>query len=228
MSAAAWWLAIAGLPVFQQPFPEAPGEPAALAIAAGHVSLRMPCYALACADAEWMSPTRYTSLSQPRVPGTLPRLRRSAPSPLATRSYTSLSAPVSQRGWVDTQGDSTRIGTTFGLEALSTPLTDLKVQVGTGYRLEPYADWGTARAGPVARGGVELSQSLGQRAQLQQQVTVETGRANTVVRQTLGVDYIVAPQWTLRSDLEMRHDTAADGGKGQTDTEGSVKLEYGF
>lgn len=228
MSVAAWWLAIAGLPVFQQPFPDAPGEPAAVAVAAGRVSLRLPCYALACADAEWMAPTRYTTLDKPQVPGTLPRLRRSAPSPLATRRYTSLSAPVSTRGWVDTQGNSTGVGTIFGLDALSAPGTDLKLQLGTGYRLQPYANWGTARAGPVARGGVELSQSLGQRAQLQQQVTVETGRANTVVRQTLGVDYIVAPQWTLRSNVEMRHDTAADGGKGQTDTEGSVKLKYGF
>lgn len=228
MSVAAWWLAIAGLPVFQQPLPDAPGEPAAVAVAAGHVSLRMPCYALACADAEWMAPTRYTSLHRPKVPGTLPRLRPTAASPLATRRYTSLAAPVSQRGWVDTRGDSTRVGTTFGLEALSTPGTELKLQVGTGYRLEPYADWGTARAGPVARGGIELSQSLGQRTQLQQQVTVETGRANTVVRQTLGVDYIVAPQWTLRSDVEMRHDTAGDGGKGQTETESSLKLKYGF
>ena len=49
---AAWWLALAGLPVFQQPLPESPGEPAALAVMGEHVSLRAPCYRLVCPDAE--------------------------------------------------------------------------------------------------------------------------------------------------------------------------------
>src|SRR3546814_2654638 len=49
---AIWWLALAGLPVFQQSLPESPEEPAVLAIAAGHVSLRAPCYRLVCPDAE--------------------------------------------------------------------------------------------------------------------------------------------------------------------------------
>src|SRR3546814_9251947 len=55
---AIWWLALAGLPVFQQSLPESPEEPAVLAIAAGHVSLRAPCYRLVCPDAEWLEPTR--------------------------------------------------------------------------------------------------------------------------------------------------------------------------
>ncbi|MGH8031600.1 MAG: DUF481 domain-containing protein [Luteimonas sp.] len=225
---AVWWLAIAGLPVFQQPLAEAPGEPAALAIAAGHVSLRMPCYALACADAEWMAPTRDTTLRQPRVPGTLSRLRPIVPSPLATRRYASLSAPASRRDWVSAQADSSKVQSTYGIEAIRTPDTDIRLQIGTGYRLEPGADDGTATPGPIARGGVALSQRIGPKAQLQQQVTVETGRRNTVVRQTLGVDLLVAPQWTLRSDVDIRHDTAADGGKGATDAESSVKLKYDF
>ena len=67
---AAWWLAVVGLPVFTQPLPESPGEPAALAISTGRVSLRMPCFSLVCADAEWLPPTRYTQLQRPTVPGT--------------------------------------------------------------------------------------------------------------------------------------------------------------
>ena len=75
---------------------------------------------------------------------------------------------------------------------------------------------------------MQLSQSLGERARLTQQVQVETGRSNTFVRQTIGVDVTLKPQWTLRSDVEMRHDTAANGGSGETDTEGSVKVRYAF
>ncbi|WP_242112745.1 DUF481 domain-containing protein [Luteimonas aquatica] len=224
----AWWLALAGLPVFQHPLPESPGEPALVAIAAGRASLRMPCYELVCPDAEWMAPTRYTALRAPKAPGALPRLRPMRTPLLATRSITSLSAPTSRRDWINSEISNTKIGTSYGFEALRRPGTDLRVQLGTGYRIVPYADYGTAMPGPIARGGFVLSQDLSDRARLDQQVMVETGRRNTYVRQTIGVDVTVAPQWTLRSDLEMRHDSAANNGKGATDTEGSVKLRYSF
>lgn len=225
---AVWWLAIAGLPVFQQPLPDAPGEPAVVAVAAGHVSLRTPCFELVCTDAEWMAQTRYTTLSRPHVPGTLPRLRASAPSPLATRRFASLSAPASRRDWVDTRADAAKVESVYGVDALRAAGTDVSLQFGTGYRLQPHTDWGTATVGPIARGGLTLSQRFGERARLDQQVMVETGRRNTVVRQTLGVDVAVTPQWTLRSDLEVMHDSAGEGGRGATDTTGSVKLKYGF
>lgn len=225
---AVWWLAIAGLPVFQQPLPDAPGESAAIAIAAGHVSLRTPCFELVCADAEWMADGRSITLRQPRVPGTLSQLRPAGPSPLASRRYASLSAPASRRDWVDIRGNDVKVESVYGVDAVRAPGTDLSLQFGTGYRIQPYSGWGTATTGPIARGGVALSQHFGERARLDQQVTVETGRRNTVVRQTLAVDVLVSPDWTLRSDVEVWHDSAGDGGRGATDTTGSVKLKYGF
>ena len=223
-----WWLAFAGLPVFQQALPESPGEPAAFAVAAGRAALRLPCYELVCPDADWMAPSRYTTLVQPKVPGTLPRLRPTRTSPLAARRYASLSAPASRRDWVDTEANAVKVDTTYGFEPLRRPGTDLRVELGTGYRILPYADDGTAAAGPIARGGFALSQDFGKRTRLNQQVTVETGRRNTFVRQSIGVDIAVAPQWTLRSDVETRHDSAANDGKGQTETESSMKLRYSF
>lgn len=220
----AWWLVIAGLPVFQQPLPEAPGEPAVFAVAAGRVSMRLPCYALVCDDAEWMAPSRYTTLLRPGVPGTLQRLRAATASPLATRRYSSLSAPATPRDWVDTRGSDAKVGATFGVEAIRTPVTDLRVQLGTGYRIVPYTDYGTAAEGLIARGGLQLSQRFGDRTHLNQQVSVETGRHNTYTRQVIGVDFALQPQWTLRSQVEMRHDSRAD----ETDTEGSLKLHYDF
>jgi uncharacterized protein DUF481 len=225
---AVWWLALAGLSIFQQPLPESPGEPAVFAIAAEHVSLRTPCYRLVCADAEWLAPTRYTTLRKPTVPGTLPRLRPVKASPLATRSYTSLSAPTSQREWFSTAANDVKVDTTFGMEAFRRPGTELRLELGTGYRLQPYTDYGTATAGPIASGGLRLTKDLGDWARLDQQVQVETGRRNTFVRQTLGVDIPLQTNWTLQSRLEMNHDSAANGGKGATDAGGSLNLFYAF
>lgn len=225
---AAWWLAIAGLPVFQQPLPETPGEPAALAVMDGRASLRLPCYQLVCADAEWMAPTPFTTLWTPKAPGTRPQLRATRVSSLATRRYASLRAPVAPRDWFDTEASRARVATSFGVEALRRPGTDLKLELGTGYRLQPYAGYGTATAGPIARGGLWLTQDFGERTRLKQHVMVETGRENTVVRQVIGLDFRLQPDWTLQSRLEMKHDTGAFGRPERTDTRGSLDLRYSF
>jgi len=225
---AIWWLALAGLPVFQQSLPESPEEPAVLAIAAGHVSLRAPCYRLVCPDAEWLEPTVYTTLWKPRVPGTVPRLRPARASPLATRSYASLHAPATKREWFDAEASYAKVDTTYGMAAIRRPDTHVQLELGTGYRLQPYADYGTAAIGVIATGGLRLSQRFGDWAELNQRVRVETGRHNTFVRQTLGVDITLQPRLTLQSRLEVNHDSAGDGGRGSTDTQGSVNLHYAF
>ncbi|GAA3924364.1 DUF481 domain-containing protein [Luteimonas lutimaris] len=225
---AVWWLALAGLPVFQHPLPESPGEPAALAVAAEHVSLRAPCYRLVCPDAEWLAPSHYTTLWQPDVPGARRSLRPLRTSPLATRSYASLHAPTLQREWFDAEANNAKVDTTFGMQAVQRPDTKVQVELGTGYRLQPYADYGTAAIGVIASGGLHLTQRFGERARLDQRVHVETGRHNTYVRQTLGVDILLQPRLTLQSRLEVNHDSAGDGGRGSTDTQGSVNLHYAF
>lgn len=225
---AAWWLVLAGLPVFQHPLPESPGEPAVVAVATGRASLRAPCYALVCPDAQWLAPTRYTTLSAPKVPGALPQLRARKASPLATRRYASLSAPASRREWTSAHAGDSRVDAQFGVVAVRTPATSLQLELGPGYRLRPYADNGTAEVGPIARGGMQLSQNFGERLRLLQDVQVEAGRRNAIMRQTVGIDLQVAPQWNLRSNFDLRHDTAANGGKGETDSESSVKLRYAF
>lgn len=224
---AVWWLAFAGLPVFQQPLPESPQEPAVYAVASGRASLRAPCYALVCTDAEWSAPTRYTRLRRPESPGAIPQLQPLRVPVIAARRYP-LYSPASRRDWRASHASHTRIDTRFGYEAIRTPDTRLQMEVGTGYRLEPYADFGTAAAGPIASGQLQLSRSLADGALLRQQVQVETGRSNTTLRQALGVDLELRPQWTLHSNLEVRHDTTADGGQGHTDTEGSLRLRYAF
>jgi hypothetical protein len=226
---ASWWLAVAGLPVFIQPLPEAPDRPAAVALASGQVSLRLPCYSLVCADAEWMRPLAVrASLQRGDAPGSYDRI---APAPLpqlASRRFIGLRSPASRRAWFYNTGRNDRIATTYGFEAVRSEDTRLAVELGTGYRLQPYVDYGTASQGPIARGSVQFWQRFGERAQLQQRVLVETGRVNTFVRQTIGLDLQLKPQWTLHSDFEMRHNTAGNGGAGATDTEAALSVRYTF
>src|SRR3546814_17012059 len=114
-------------------------SPAVLAIAAGHVSLRAPCYRLVCPDAEWLEPTAYTTLWKPRVPGTVPRLRPARPSPLATRRYASLHAPATKRQWVDAAASYPQVDPKYGLKEISRPDTKVQLEPDTGHPPHPPA-----------------------------------------------------------------------------------------
>lgn len=218
------WLAVAGLPVFQQPIAEVPDRPAAIAMVAGDVSLRKPCLRVRCADAEWRPPDPATTYAyrgddQPAVRTTLPG------SP--TKGVRSLPAPRRQ-DWVAPYAGLDRVGGRYGRNLVSTPTTAVQVEVGTGFRWRPYVDNGSADTGPVARGRVALQQKVGEHARLRQETRVESGRDNTWVRNSLGVDIELQPNWSLRSEVEVRHDTAGNGGSGRTDSEGRVRLFYDF
>jgi hypothetical protein len=219
------WLAVAGLPVFQHPLPEAPHRPAAIALAMGEVSLRRPCLRLACPAPEWQPPTPARTYAY-RDAGEQPVRRALLPgAPRPGRR--ALPAPA-RPDWVAPYAGLDRVGGRYGRRVVDTAATDVEIEVGTGYRWQPYVDNGGADTGPVARGQIRLRQKLGERAELQQQTRVESGRDNTFVRNSLGVAVELKPQWRLRSDVEIRHDTAADGGDGRTDAEGSVRVQYAF
>ena len=224
---AALWLALAAPPVYLQPLPDSPGEPAALALVAGRVDLRRPCYSLVCEDAGWRAPNRFTRIEQPRVPGSVDPLAKIRLPAIAARRYP-LYSPASRRDWRVNHGSRARFTAGFGYEAIRTPETSVRLEFGTGYRLQPYADHGTAAEGPIARGRLELRQSIADRALLTQNLLVETGKFNTTTRQVIGLDLQLLPQWTLHSNFELRHDSAGNGGTGATDTEGSLRLRYRF
>ena len=224
---AALWLALAAPPVFIQPLPESPGEPAVHALAAGRADLRRPCYRLVCEDAAWSPPTRFTRIERPRTPGAADVLVPMRLPAIAARRYP-LYSPARRRDWRITHGSLSRVTTGFGYEAVRTPDTTVRVELGTGYRFQPYSDYGTAGEGPIARGRLELRQNIADRALLTQNLLVETGKFNTTTRQVIGLDLQLLPQWTLHSNFELRHDSAGNGGSGATDTEGSLRVRYRF
>ncbi|MGN6112241.1 MAG: DUF481 domain-containing protein [Luteimonas sp.] len=216
---AAFWLAVLMPPVFVHPFEQAPGAPAAdvpavIALAAGDVSLQRPCYSFECLQAGWRLPA--AALPARRDPFALPRAR-----PVRR---TRLSAPMSRRDWVAAYGSNARLGTRYGVDAVRDPDTQLRVEVGSGFRLQPYADDGIGHIGPVARGSLSWLQRIGGNARLQQQVRVEAGRGDTFVRNSMLLDISLQSNWTLRSSIDLRHDSASD----DTATQGSVQLRYTF
>ena len=223
---ASWWLAVIGLPVFLQPLPEAPDQPAAMAVASGRVSLRQPCLRLVCPDAEWQQARR--TLAPTTAPGVVDEIRPRRLPRLATRRFIGLHSPASRRDWFHSSGGAALVDARYGMEAVRNPQTRVQLELGTGYRLQPYANYGTAAQGPVAMGQLRLSQRLGDFGSLNQQVRLERGRENAYLRQTIGLDLELAPQWSLLGDFELRHDTAGNGGQGHTDREGSLRLHYAF
>lgn len=229
---AGWWLAIAGLPIYTHPLPAAPEQPAIAAVAARQVPMRRPCYRLNCRDQEWTASANVAAGRQriwaPKAPGVRPRTVSLPLVKLPDRRFVSLHSPFSSRESIHSGGNHVKWDTRYGLEAIRSPETSLKIEFGTGVRIEPYTDFGTAAMGPIATGQLQLWQELGKRATFTQQVQVETGRENTFVRQTMAFDYELFPQWTLRSDFELRHDTLGNGGRGSTDTEGSLKIRRTF
>src|SRR3546814_13035017 len=110
------------------------------------------------------------------------------------------------------------------MQAIRRPDTKVQLELGTGYRLQPYAEYGTAAIGVIATGGLRLSQRFGAWAEINQRVRVETGRNNTFVRQTLDVDIMLQPRLTLPSRLGGNHDDAGDRGDGSTGPRRPVKL----
>jgi hypothetical protein len=212
---AALWLVVLGQPVFLLPFPQAPDTPATLAIAGSQVSLQRPCRSLQCLQAGWQ--LRPPPVMARRSPFAMPRA-------LPARRYIGLRAPASRQDWIDAYGSNARLGARYGFEPIRDGGTQLRIELGSGYRLQPWADDGIGQIGPVARGSVQWLQQLGERTRLSQQLRVETGRGDTFVRNAMALDIALQPNWTLRSSFELRHDSAAD----DTATQGSVQLRYSF
>lgn len=217
------WLAVAGLPVFQQPIDTAPDRPFAVALAAGNVSMRRPCLQLQCG--EWERPAAATTYAYREHARQVKRTALPGEKKPGTRA---LPAPNARHDWMAPYAGLDRVSARYGRSVIDKPNTDVSIEVGTGYRWRPYVDNGGADTGPVARGFIELRQKIGPYAQLRQQTRIEAGRDNTWLRNSLGVEVQFQPQWSLSSDLEVRHDTAANGGDGATNTEGKVRLRYAF
>lgn len=196
-------LALLTGPFVSIPTPVYGGEPALVALASDPANLRLPCYSTQCRDGGWgiagygATPRLETA---PRRPVSLP----------GSRSHVPLSAPASRRDASNHYADHFRVGTTYGYEALRDGDTRLGLNFGAGYRLAPLHDDGVRSTGPVFRGELRVGQRLGERAQWTQRIQFEAGRDDTFVKQSIGLDVALWPEWTLETDAVIRHRPNAD------------------
>lgn len=206
-------LTLLTLPVFLQPAPEDSARLLALDVPARHVPIPMHCRELACAD--YGGPLQFAETAPRReLPGQ-PRRGRA------------LRAPTSRTSWVASEFNNARVGARYGVQALDHADTQLRVEVGTGLRWQPYADNGSASQGLVARGQVDLQHRFGERTRLNQRTWFETGHDARYVRSAIGLTMELQPQLSWLTEVEVRHH-ATHGGAEQTRTEGRTQLRYRF
>ena len=130
-----------------------------------------------------------------------------------------------RRDWVRSQGSNARVGMQYGMQALKTQDTSVRVAVDTGYRLQGYADDGIAGTGPILRGRVEWQQALGENTKLSQTTRVETGQHGTYLRNSLQLNIKLQPDLTLSSGVDMRRDSDV---RGRNQTDATLNLRYTF
>ncbi|QNN45359.1 DUF481 domain-containing protein [Thermomonas brevis] len=173
------------------------------------------CLKARCVNGEWSVdamadiPSGQRRLDADDLPGSGGRLR----------------LPDERRDWMKAQGSNARVGMQYGVQAMKTRDTSVRVSVDTGYRLQGYADDGTAGTGPILRGQVEWNQALGKRARLSQTTRIETGQHGAYLRNSLLVNVQLQPMLTLSSGVEMRRDSDLVG-RNQTDA--TLRLKYAF
>ena len=173
------------------------------------------CLKARCVNGEWSVdamadiPSGQRRLDADDLPGSGGRLR----------------LPNERRDWMKAQGSNARVGMQYGVQAMKTRDTSVRVSVDTGYRLQGYADDGTAGTGPILRGQVEWNQALGKRARLSHTTRIETGQHGAYLRNSLLVNVQLQPMLTLSSGVEMRRDSDLVG-RNQTDA--TLRLRYAF
>lgn len=173
------------------------------------------CLAARCVNGEWRVeamaaiPSGQRRVDADDLPGGGGRLR----------------LPSERRDWMKAQGSNARVGMQYGLQAVKTRDTSVRVAVDTGYRLQGYADDGIAGTGPILRGQVEWQQALGEYARLSQTTRLETGQRGAYLRNSLLVKVQLRPALTLSSGVEFRRDSEL-AGRNQTDA--TLNLKYAF
>ena len=174
------------------------------------------CVAARCLRGEWRAdalpaiPAGQRRIDGDDLPGAGGRLRIADPG---------------RRDGLKAQGSNARVGMQYGMQALQTADTSVRLAFGPSYRLEGYADDGIAGTGPVFRSQLEWSQALGDRAHLSQVTRVETGQYGTYLRNSLLFNLRLQPDLTLSSGVELRRDSAVSS-RNQTDA--TLNLRYAF
>ena len=173
------------------------------------------CLAAQCVNGEW----------QREAMASIPAGQRRIDANDLPGSGSRLRLPGNRPDWVKAQGSNARVGMQYGVQAMQTKDTSLKMSVDTGYRMKGYADDGIAGTGPILRGQVEWQQALGKRTRLSQTTRLETGQRGTYLRNSLQVKTQLLPALTLSSGVEVSRDSNLVG---RNKTDATMNLRYAF
>lgn len=213
-----------GLALLAGPFVTLPAtataEPApeVAALGADPARMRLWCYSLRCGDEEWRPV---------RGPASLQFATETGAGPLpGSEPWIGLSAPATPRDSRASYANDWRIGTRYGVQALRDGPARIAVQVGAGYRMAPLGDDGIHLPGPVMRGALDFGYRFGERAHWNQLIQWETGQGQTFVKQSVGLNVALWPDWMLETDFAIRHDEM--GRSGLESAESSVQLHRRF
>lgn len=206
------WLAFTAPPITLDHVPAPILEP----VVAQRLLAPPQCLAASCVHGEW----QLTGI--PEIPA---GQRRIDGDDLPGTGSVLHIADRKRRDWMKPQGSNDRVGMQVGVQALNTEEASVAFSVDTAYRLQAYADDGTAGTGPVLRGQLEWRQALGERARLSQTTRVETGQHGTYLRNSLQLKFQLQPALTLDTGVELRRDSEVTG-RNQTDAK--LNLRYVF
>lgn len=202
--------ALLGLTLFS-PFLTLPtpalGQPVMIEQAVDQARRRGSCLSLRCNDAEW----RLASATE--LHGRATNWRSTGPGLPGQRRATHLAAPARPREHRNNYSNRWRIGTQYGVQVLRDGPVQLGVAFDAGYRLAPRSDDGIRSTGPVFRGSINLGRQFGERTRWSQHVMFETGDGQSFVKQSLGLDIDLWPDWTLETDYVIRHRSSGASGK---------------
>lgn len=213
----AQWAFVIISPFMAPPTPLAPVESPVVPLTVDARWFRARCLSTRCGDEEWRSDTQpdarvSATRRKPRLPGVQPALP--------------LRAPARRRDSYRPYSNDWRIGTRYGYQLVRDGDTRLGVEFGAGYRLAPLHDDGVSAPGPVFRGGINLGTRVGERTQFMQRVQFETGNGDYFVKQRLGLDVELAPEWMLETDYVTRYDSRGTSGTDTAEAWLGVRREF--
>lgn len=198
-----------------------PGDPILVEMGSDPSQLRQFCYSTDCGDGEWHRGSSRSPMLGFRAS------RKARPGLPGGQRWISLWAPARARDGTASYSNNWRIGTRYHMQALRDGPTRLGLQLGAGYRLAPLNDDGIGHPGAVVRGEVDFGHRINDRTNWSQQIQFEAGQdGSTFVKQTVGLEVSLWPEWTLQSDFQIRH--RESGATGTESAESSLKLRRRF
>lgn len=213
-----------GLALLAGPFVTLPATaatepvPALAALGADPARMRLWCYSLRCGDEEWHGP---------RGPVRPVFAWETGAGPLpGSEPWIGLHAPATPRDSRASYANDWRIGARYGVQALRDGPAHVALQLGAGYRMAPLGDDGIHQPGPVMRGALDFGYRFGERVHWNQLIQWEAGQGMTFVKQSIGLDVLLWPDWMLETDFAIRHDEM--GRSGLESAESSMQLHRRF